>query len=145
VSISLEVFGDRWSLLIVRDMMVRGLRTFKEFQSSGEGISTNILADRLHKLEASGILIAEREESDGRRVNYCLTEKGIDLAPAMLEIFIWGTRHQRTSIPCTFIEDLARNRESFLGEVRRRWAADDRTPLLPASYGESASKKKGAR
>ena len=53
VSISLEIFGDRWSLLIIRDLMVRGYRTFKEFQESGEGIATNILADRLQKLEAS--------------------------------------------------------------------------------------------
>ena len=58
VSISLEMLGDRWSLLIVRDLMVRGFRTFKEFQGSGEGIATNILADRLQKLEAAGIITA---------------------------------------------------------------------------------------
>src|SRR5205807_3166979 len=78
VSISLERFGDRWSLLIIRDLMVRGLRTFKEFQESGEGIATNILANRLHKLEAAKIITAEEEKTDGRRVNYRLTEKGID-------------------------------------------------------------------
>jgi len=80
VSISLERFGDRWSLLIIRDLMVRGFRTFKEFQESGEGIATNILADRLQSLEAAGIITAEEEKTDGRRVNYRLTEKGIDLA-----------------------------------------------------------------
>src|SRR5207253_8196288 len=73
VSISLERFGDRWSLLIIRDLMVRGFRTFKEFQGSGEGIATNILADRLRKLEAWGIITAEAEITDGRRVNYRLT------------------------------------------------------------------------
>ncbi|MGH9613914.1 MAG: winged helix-turn-helix transcriptional regulator, partial [Bryobacteraceae bacterium] len=78
VSISLEMFGDRWSLLIVRDLMVRGFRTFKEFQGSDEGIATNILADRLRKLSAAGIVSAEAEKTDGRRVNYRLTEKGID-------------------------------------------------------------------
>src|SRR5207302_4469385 len=77
VSISLELFGDRWSLLIIRDLMVRGFRTFKQFQKSGEGISTNILADRLRKLEARGIITAEAEETDARSVNYRLTEKGI--------------------------------------------------------------------
>ena len=56
VSMSLEIFGDRWSLLIVRDLMVRGLHTFKQFRESGEGIATNILADRLQKLEAMGKL-----------------------------------------------------------------------------------------
>ncbi len=59
VSISLEMFGDRWSLLIIRDLMVRGYRTFKEFQESGEGIATNILADRLGRLKESGIITAE--------------------------------------------------------------------------------------
>src|SRR5204862_3430915 len=96
VSISLEMLGDRWSLLIIRDLMVRGLRTFKEFQESGERIATNILADRLQKLQAAGIITAEAEETDGRRVNYRLTEKGIDLAPVLLDLLIWGARHQET-------------------------------------------------
>jgi DNA-binding HxlR family transcriptional regulator len=94
VNISLEMLGDRWSLLIVRDLMVRGFRTFKEFQSSGEGIATNILADRLQKLQAAGIITAEVEAADGRKVNYRLTEKGIDLAPVVLELLIWGARHE---------------------------------------------------
>jgi DNA-binding HxlR family transcriptional regulator len=75
------MLGDRWSLLIVRDLMVRGYRSFKDFQGSTEGIATNILADRLRKLETAGIIAAEAEQADGRRVNYRLTEKGIDLAP----------------------------------------------------------------
>ncbi len=70
--------------------MVWGFRTFKEFQKSGEGIATNILADRLQKLEGRGIIIAEPAETDGRRVNYRLTQKGIDLAPVLLELLIWG-------------------------------------------------------
>jgi DNA-binding HxlR family transcriptional regulator len=82
VSVSLEIFGDAWSLLILRDLMVRGYRKFKEFHNAGEGIATNILSDRLQKLEAAGILDSEPEETDGRSVNYRLTEKGIDLAPA---------------------------------------------------------------
>ena len=81
VSISLELFGDRWSLLIIRDLMVRGFRTFKEFQEAGEGIATNILSDRLRKLEAANIITAEVEETDGRRMNYRLTEKGIAWRP----------------------------------------------------------------
>src|SRR5437867_6977548 len=86
VSISLETFGDRWSLLIIRDLMVRGFRTFKEFQQSGEAIATNILADRLQKLETAGIISADVEETDARKVNYRLTEKGIDLAPVVLDL-----------------------------------------------------------
>ncbi len=131
VSISLEMLGDRWSLLIIRDLMVRGFRTFKEFQESGEGIATNILADRLRKLEATGIISAEVEETDGRRVNYRLTEKGIDLAPVLLELLIWGARHEETGAPCALIVKMGKNREEVLAEVRRRWRERDSTPLLP--------------
>ena len=135
VSISLEILGDRWSLLVIRDLMVRGLRTFKEFQESGEGIATNILADRLKKLEASGIVSAEVEEKDGRRVNYRLTEKGIDLAPVLLELLVWSAHHEQTAAPAAFIIEVTKNREAFLQEVRRRWMERDLTPLMPRFGG----------
>ncbi len=126
------MLGDRWSLLIIRDLMVRGFRTFRQFQESGEGISTNILADRLGKLEASGIIAAEVQETDRRRVNYRLTEKGIDLAPVLLELLIWGARHEHTGLPCALIEEMAKRREEVLAETRRRWRERDSTPLLPS-------------
>jgi DNA-binding HxlR family transcriptional regulator len=131
VSVSLEVFGDRWSLLIVRDLMVRGLRTFTEFEEAGEGISTNILADRLQKLEAHGIISAEVDDEDGRRLNYRLTEKGIDLAPVLLELLIWAARHEETGAPCSVIAEMEKNREAVIAEARRRWKERDPAPLLP--------------
>ncbi len=131
VSISLEMFGDRWSLLIIRDLMVRGFRTFKEFQESGEGIATNILADRLRNLEATGIITTEREQADARKVNYRLTKKGIDLAPVLLELLVWGARHEETGAPCALIANMEKHREAVLAEVRRRWRERDLTPLLP--------------
>ena len=73
MSISLEILGDRWSLLIIRDLMVRGYRTFREFQQAGEGIATNILAVRLRRLKAGGIVMAEPAEEDGRSIHYRLT------------------------------------------------------------------------
>lgn len=131
VSIALEMFGDRWSLLIVRDMMVRGYRTFGEFRQSSEGIATNILADRLRRLEALGIVAAAEDEADRRRVNYRLTAKGIDLAPVLFELLVWTARHEPTGAPCGFIDRIQRNRGGFLAEVRRRWKVGDRTPVLP--------------
>ena len=136
VSMSLEIFGDRWSLLIIRDLMVRGFRSFKQFQESGEGIASNILADRLQRLEQAGIITAEEEASDARRVNYRLTEKGIDLAPVMLELLIWGARHEETGAPCAVIEKMETNRAAVLAEVRRRWREHDSTPLLPWLGGD---------
>ncbi len=139
VSISLEILGDRWSLLIVRDLMVRGFKTFKDFQTSGEGIATNILADRLRKLEAAGIITAQAEAADARRVNYRLTEKGIDLAPVLLELLVWGARHERTAAPPALIAKMQKKRGQFLGEVRRRWREHDSTPLLPKFRKDSTS------
>jgi DNA-binding HxlR family transcriptional regulator len=131
VSVSLEVFGDRWSLLIVRDLMVRGYRTFKEFLESGEGIASNVLADRLQRLELSGIISTEREESDNRRINHRLTEKGIDLAPIVLDLLIWGARHEPTGTSCSLLLRMEKNRDEILNEARRRWENDDPTPLIP--------------
>jgi DNA-binding HxlR family transcriptional regulator len=138
VSISLEMLGDRWSLLIIRDLMVRGYRSFKEFEKSDERIATNILADRLQKLEATGIITSEVEETDGRRVNYRLTEKGIDLAPVLLELLIWGATHEETGAPCGLIAEMAKNREEVIAEARRRWRERDLTPLLP-KFGDSGA------
>ena len=131
MSVSLEVLGDRWSLLIVRDMMVRGYRTFREFQHAGEGIATNILADRLRRLEAVEILTTEPAAEDGRSAHYRLTAKGIALAPVLLDLLIWGAQHEETGAPCSVIAQMAQNREAVLAEAYRRWSERDSTPLLP--------------
>jgi DNA-binding HxlR family transcriptional regulator len=134
VNISLERFGDRWSLLVIRDMMVRGYKTFKEFQHSGEGIATNILANRLNRLRASGIIETEQDDSDGRRVVYRLTEKGIDLTPVMLELLIWAARHEETAAPCEVMAYMEANRAKVIEEVRRRWRERDPEPFLPPFF-----------
>jgi DNA-binding HxlR family transcriptional regulator len=129
VSASLEIFGDRWSLLIIRDLMVRGYRTFTEFQQAGEGMATNILAGRLRKLEASGIISREQGERDKRQVNYRLTAKGIDLAPVLLELLIWGAHHASSGAPRALLEGMVSHRLEILEEVRRRWKTRDPRPL----------------
>lgn len=127
-------------MLILRDLMVRGYRTFKEFKEAGEGIATNILADRLRNLEASGIIATEPQESDGRRVNYRLTQKGIDLAPVLLELLIWGARHEATGAPCELIVQMENCREQVLAEARRRWRERDSTPLIPRFDGKQSGR-----
>lgn len=131
VNIAVEVFGDRWSLLIVRDLMVRGFRNFGDFVHSGEGIATNILADRLRRLRKAGIVETEPDEADRRKVNYRLTGKGIDLAPVLLDLLIWGARHEDTGVPCVAVQEMEKNREVVLAETRRRWKDRDSRPLLP--------------
>jgi DNA-binding HxlR family transcriptional regulator len=131
VSVGLEIFGDRWSLLVVRDLMVRGYRTFGEIQADGDGIATNILAERLSRLEEAGVISEEAAPEDGRRSHYRLTSKGIALAPVMLELLIWGARHEETDAPCAAIEHLEQNRAAVLAETYRRWEERDATPLIP--------------
>ncbi len=144
VSISLEMLGDRWSLLLIRDMMVRGYRTFREFQNAGEGIASNILADRLRRLQADGIVMTEPAEEDGRSIHYRLTAKGIALAPVLLDMLIWGAEHEETGAPCAVITQMAANREAVLRETYRRWAERDPTPILPRFDAAEASQRETA-
>jgi DNA-binding HxlR family transcriptional regulator len=142
VSAALDLLGDRWSLLLVRDMMVRGYRTFREFQRSGEGIATNILADRLQKLESGGIVHREPAAEDGRSTHYRLTAKGIALAPVLLELLIWGAHHEETDAPCAAIDQMEQNRAAVIAEAVRRWERRDPTPLIPPFNSHSKSSTK---
>ena len=118
------MIGDRWSLLIVRDMMLRGFRTYQEFLRSDEGIATNILADRLRKLEARGIISTSRDPGDRRKLIYKLTEKGVDLGPVLMELVLWSARHEDTQAPPAMIQKMEKNRAAFLAGIRRNWEQD---------------------
>jgi DNA-binding HxlR family transcriptional regulator len=109
---SVEMLGDRWSLLIVRDMMLQGARTYKTFLECYEGIATNILADRLRKLQAYGIITPEPDPSDRRKVVYLLTRKGIDLAPVLTEMVLWAAAHEETDNQA-LVRQCVRTRKSF--------------------------------
>ena len=118
---SVEMLGDRWSLLIIRDMMLRGFRSSKEFLECYEGIATNILADRLRKLQAYGIIKAKPDPKDGRKVTYSLTLKGIDLAPVLTEMVLWAAAHEDTGNQA-LVRQMRADKEKFLAGVRQRWA-----------------------
>src|SRR5229473_6988855 len=118
---SVEILGDRWSLLIIRDMMLRGFRSFKEFLESYERIATNILADRLRKLEGHGIISTARDPSDGRKLIYSLTAKGIDLAPVLTEMVLWAAAHEDTGNQA-LVRLIQKDKEKFLAAIRGRWA-----------------------
>ncbi len=118
---SIEMLGDRWSLLIIRDMMVRGFRTFKEFLESHEKIATNILADRLRKLESNGIIAVAPDPSDGRKSIYSLTPKGIDLAPVLTEMVLWAAAHENTGNQ-QLVKQMQKGKEQFIARVRQSLA-----------------------
>jgi len=125
-----EILGDRWSLLIIRDMMLRGFRTYKEFLDSYEGIATNILADRLRKLIAHGIITTQRNPSDGRKVIYSLTPKGIDLAPVLTEMVLWAAAHEDTGNQA-LVRQIQQDKEKFLNAAWQRWAEANRALRQP--------------
>jgi len=117
---SVEMLGDRWSLLILRDMMLRGSSTFRDFLNSYEKIASNILADRLHKLETNGIITSMHDLIDGRKRIYSLTGKGIDLAPVLTEMVLWAAKHEETGNQA-LVSLMQKDREKFLAGVRQRW------------------------
>jgi DNA-binding HxlR family transcriptional regulator len=90
---ALKVLGDRWSLLIVRDMMFGKIHSFKELLETAEGIATNTLSNRLQKMLDYGLLTVERNPADRRKLTYSLTRKGLDLAPVLQEMARWTAKH----------------------------------------------------
>ena len=118
---SVEMLGDRWSLLIIRDMMLLGYRTFKEFLNSYEKIATNILADRLKRLENYGIISSAPDPTDGRKSIYSLTPKGLGLAPVLTEMVLWAAAHEDTGNQA-LVRLIRKDKEHFLAGVRKRFA-----------------------
>ena len=117
------MLGDRWSLLILRDMMLRAARTYNALLDCPERIATNILASRLRSLVKNGIIEGRPDPSDGRRQTYLLTAKGIDLAPVMAELVLWAARHERTGNQ-PLVKQLERDKGRMVAEVRRQWQAE---------------------
>ncbi|MFL9891177.1 winged helix-turn-helix transcriptional regulator [Paraburkholderia sp. RL17-381-BIF-C] len=97
VNYGVEIFGDRWSLLIIRDIVFNGKKTYGEFLKSEEGIATNVLASRLAFLEEQGILSRAPNPDDRRKDFYTLTEKGLDLIPVVVSVVIWSAKYDRKS------------------------------------------------
>jgi DNA-binding HxlR family transcriptional regulator len=93
INLTLELLGDRWSLLIIRDVMFADKRHFRELLQSAEGISTNVLAERLARLVDAGVLRKSSDSSHKQKTIYSLTETGIDLLPVLLQLGVWGRRH----------------------------------------------------
>lgn len=120
INASLEVLGDRWTLLIVRDAIFGGARSYKDFLASAEGIATNILAARLARLQAFGILSAEADPSDRRKSNYRLTEKGVALVPVLMALSRWGTNYEDGAPPEGVLEAWEADPEAFVDGIRER-------------------------
>jgi DNA-binding HxlR family transcriptional regulator len=107
-------------------MMLRGFSTFKEFLTSYERIATNILADRLKRLIAHGIITTQEDPSDGRKQIYVLTAKGLDLAPVLTEMVLWAAKHEETGNQ-TLVRQMQHGKEQFVETVRQRYLKSTRS------------------
>ncbi|MEM6845063.1 MAG: helix-turn-helix domain-containing protein [Bacteroidota bacterium] len=115
VSYALDFFGDKWTLLIIRDLAFEQKRFYKDFQSSKEGIATNILSDRLKKLENSGIVRSAVYEQKKTQKEYFLTQKGKDLIPVLLEMMVWSFEYNNElNLTEEFVQKIKTNRAEVI-------------------------------
>jgi DNA-binding HxlR family transcriptional regulator len=154
INLTLEAVGDKWSLLVLRDMIFGGKRHFRELLASEEGISSNILADRLHSLTEEDILTRADDPSHKQKVIYSLTEKGIELLPILAAMSAWGVRYLPVTeelgiraklltaggpkLVARFMEEL---REEHLGIKKKRRRGTTVREELQAAYEEVVARK----
>jgi DNA-binding HxlR family transcriptional regulator len=117
---ALDIFGDKWTLLILRDMLFEGKSSFSEFKASEEKIASNILTDRLKTLDAEGFLIKTASAANKAKYLYSLTDKAIDLLPVFVELFSWGDKYKAIQQPCNPVyKRLRANNSETIAEYAR--------------------------
>lgn len=119
ISYALDIFGDKWTLLVIRDLLFKQKRRYGQFALSEEKISTNILADRLVKLEAAGLITKGSDPANARQFLYTLTPKALDLAPMLVEMILWSAKHDPDSAASRqFVRKAQEDRDKLLQEIR---------------------------
>lgn len=118
---ALDHFGDKWSLLVVRDLMFKGKRHYNEFFESNEKVSTSVLGDRLKSLEEGGIIRKEEDSVKKSRIRYSLTKKGIGLLPMMVEMILWSGHYDaETETGSDFLNRAKNDRLGLLSELQKK-------------------------
>ena len=118
ISFALDLFGDKWSLLIIRDLMFKGKVYYGDFLDSEEKIATNILADRLQMLERAGIIAKRQDQRIKTKYIYSLAEKGIDLLPVLIEIILWSAKYDpETAAPKEFVAGARKDKKGLIKDI----------------------------
>lgn len=121
VSYALDFFGDKWTFLIIRDLMFEGKRFYKDFLGSKESIATNILSDRLKKLEKAEVITSKVYEPLKTKKEYSLTQKGKDLLPVLIEMMVWSATYQADlALPADFVTKARADRQGLIKEMEAR-------------------------
>jgi DNA-binding HxlR family transcriptional regulator len=119
IACALDVIGDKWTLVVLRDVIMARKRYFQELLEGNEGIATNILASRLKLLEAADLVTRRADPTQARRVIYAPTAKALDLLPVLIELMRWSLKYDSGSAaPARFVRRLAEDREGFIAELR---------------------------
>lgn len=128
----LDLVGDKWTLLVLRDLIFYGRREFGEFLVSGEGIATNILSDRLDRLCCAGLVARFDHPTNGKKFVYRATEKALDMIPMMIEMVLWGERHlPMVKVPAERLKPLVSDRTNFIKALRQSLAQEFRAAGRP--------------
>lgn len=118
ISTALEIFGDKWSLLIIRDLAFKERSTYGDFLNGGEKIATNTLADRLQMLEIGGIITKKTHPDSKAKFLYQLTDKGIGLVPTLVEMIIWSQQHYEVDAQATvFVKQVQRDKAGIINRI----------------------------
>ncbi len=121
INFTLEHFGDKWSLLIIRDLMFKEKRHYNEFLESNEKVSTSVLGDRLKMLEENKIISKGKDDVKKSRIKYSLTKKGIDMLPILIDMIIWGGFYDdKTEAEKVFLTQATKNREYLISSIREK-------------------------
>lgn len=129
IHFGLELFGDKWTLLIIRDIMFKGKHYFGDFVNSEEKIATNLLADRLAMLEKEEIIAKFKDENHKQKIIYKLTKKGIDLMPVLVEIIMWSAKYDKDSgVEKEFVKSYTRDRDALIKQISERLIRESGLP-----------------
>ncbi len=125
ISFALDRFGDRWTLLVIRDLLLKGKRRYQELRACEEGIASNILSDRLRALESAGIVERQVARRNAGGVTYGLTRRGLDLAPVLVEMIVWSAKHDPdTAAAPEFVAAATTDRKALLSSIAASYSGD---------------------
>lgn len=125
IHFGLELFGDKWTLLIIRDIMFKGKHYFGDFANSEEKIATNLLSDRLSMLEKEGMVTKFKDTKHKQKIIYRLTEKGIDLMPILVEIIMWSAKYDKDSgVEKEFVKAYKKDRDALIQQISQKLLAE---------------------
>ena len=140
ISFALDCFGDRWSLLVIRDLLFKGMCRYQELRHTEEGIASNILSDRLRSLEGAGIIERHVARRNAGGVTYRLTKRGLDLAPMLVEMILWSASHDpTTAADPDFVAAARTDRSALLASMTDQYATRAIPSIVEPSRPERGS------